>query len=311
MGVVKVVFLGTAALAVTALRRLVGAGHAVSLVITQPDRPAGRGRALVESAVKIAAGQLGLPILQPSRASVEALDPVREIGPDVIVVAAYGEILSRELLALAKVGGVNIHPSLLPRLRGATPVPTAILRGDSESGVTIIRVTPRMDAGPILGQVIEPINHADTAETLMARLSNLGADLLIDVLRHADRGTLAPRQQDHLLATYARQFTRDDGRADWSRPSVDLWRAWRAFQPWPGLWTTWNGRVVKFHGVWPLFTRGGRETGVLDEWDGVAAVGCGVGALRIDRVQLEGRAIQPIADFLRGHSVIRGARLGE
>ena len=311
MGVVKVIFLGTAALAVPALRRLVGAGHTVSLVITQPDRPAGRGRALAESAVKIAAGELGLPILQPNRASIEALDPIREIGPDVIVVAAYGEMLSRGLLAIAPAGGVNVHPSLLPRLRGATPVPTAILRGDSESGVTVIRVTPMMDAGPVLGQVVEPVNHEDTAETLMSRLAIIGADLLIDVLRHADRGTLAPRQQDHLLATYTRQFTREDGRADWSLPSVDLWRAWRAFQPWPGLWTTWNGRVVKFHGVWPLLARGGREAGVFDERSGVAAVGCGIGALRIDRVQLEGRAIQPIADFLRGSGAIRGTRLGE
>jgi methionyl-tRNA formyltransferase len=305
----KVAFLGTPRFAVPSLERLVEAGHEVALVVTQPDRPAGRGRGLVAPPVKQAAERLGLPVAQPPRLR-EDLSALRASGAEVAVVAAYGEVLSAETLAVARLGFVNVHPSLLPRQRGATPVPTAILEGATVTGVTVMQVNTGVDAGPILAQVGEPIRDEDTGETLLERLSELGADLLVETLPRWAGGQLRPRRQDQRLATYCRQLSRDDGLADFALPAVDLWRRCRAFQPWPGLHTTWQGRTLKLLETGPLPSRQGHPAGRVFEARQGVAVACGTGALLIRRLQAEGRRPMSIDEFARGQPALLGARLG-
>ena len=305
----KVAFLGTPPFAVPSLERLVEAGHEVRLVVTQPDRPAGRGRELVAPPVKEAAERLGLAVFQPERLH-DDLAPLRASGAEVAVVAAYGEVLSAETLAAPPRGFLNVHPSLLPRLRGATPVPTAILDGLSLTGVTVMRVNTGVDAGPVLAQVGEPIRDDDTGETLLARLAELGADLLVEALPRWASGQLASRPQELRLATYSRPLRREDGLADFTAPAVDLWRRCRAFQPWPGFHTTWQGRALKLLATAPLPSRQGHPPGRVFASARGPAVACGTGALLIRRLQVEGRRPMEIEEFLRGQPRLIGATLG-
>jgi methionyl-tRNA formyltransferase len=219
-------------------------------------------------------------------------------------------VLSRDLLAALPRGFVNVHPSLLPRLRGATPIPSAILLGLEQSGVSVMRVSPGVDAGPLLAQVGEPVRDDDTGETLARRLAELGADLLAETLPRWLDGRIAERPQDGRRATYSEQLRREDGRADWSRPAVELWRRCRAFQPWPGLYTTWQGRLLKLLEVAPLPSRQGQPPGqVFAHRDGLA-VACGTGALLLRLVQPEGRAAMSPDALARGQPSFTGARLG-
>lgn len=303
----RVAFLGTPGFAVPSLERLVEAGHEVALVVTQPDRSAGRGRAPSPPPVKVAAERLGLPVRQPERLR-DDLDVLRAAKPQVGVVAAYGEVLTAATLAVPERGFVNVHPSLLPELRGATPVPTAILTGMATTGVTVMHVSLGVDAGPILAQVAEPIRDDDTGGALLARLGELGADLLVEALPRWLAGKLAPRRQDGRRATYSRTLSRDDGRADWSLPAVELWRRCRAFQPWPGFFTTWRGRTLKLTRVEPLASRRGNAPGAV--FDG-PAVACGTGALLIHELQLEGKRVMGAEEFLRGQPSFVGSHLGD
>jgi methionyl-tRNA formyltransferase len=261
--------------------------------------------------VKLEAARLGLPLLQPERLSDrEGIARLVASGAEVGVVAAYGEVLSRDLLAALPDGFVNVHPSLLPRLRGATPIPTAILLGLERSGVTVMRVSAGVDAGPILAQVGEPIHDRDTGETLSARLAELGAELLVEVLPRWRAGRIAPRPQDGARATYSEPLRREDGRADWSRPAVELWRRCRAFQPWPGLYTTWEGRRLKLLEVEPLPSRQGQPPGQVFAHRRGLAVACGTGALLLRRVQPEGRGAMSAEELARGQRGFASARLG-
>ena len=308
----RLAFLGTPAFAVPSLRRLVEAGHDVRLVVTQPDRPAGRGRAPAAPSVKVEAERLGLSVFQPERISTpEGVGRLAAAGVELGVVAAYGEVLSRELLAAPGRGFVNVHPSLLPRLRGATPIPTAILLGLEQTGVTVMRVTTGVDAGPILAQVGEPVRDDDTGETLSRRLAELGADLLVEALPRWLGGRIPPRPQDARAATYSEQLQREHGRVDWTRPAVELWRRCRAFQPWPGLHTTWEGGRLKLLEVAPLASRGGHPPGqVFRHRDGLA-VACGTGALLLRRLQPEGRGAMTAEELARGQRAFPTARLGD
>jgi methionyl-tRNA formyltransferase len=290
---------------VPSLRRLVEAGHEVVLVVTQPDRPAGRGRQLTAPPVKLEAERLGLDVAQAPDAA-----RLRAAGADVGVVAAYGEILTREVLGGAARGFVNVHPSLLPRLRGATPIPTAILEGLDSTGVTVMQVTPGVDAGPILAQVGEPIRGEDTAASLGVRLAELGADLLVETLSRLATGAIEPRRQDGRAATYSRQLRREDGRIDWSQSAVELWRRARAFQPWPGFHTTWDGRLIKLLEVEPLPSREGHPPGRVFAHRRGLAVASGTGALLLRRVQPEGRSAMAAEELARGQSTFREATLG-
>lgn len=295
----RVVFMGSPAFAVPVLEAL-AEQYPVVGVVTQPDRPAGRGNRLKPPPVKVRAQELGLPVFQPERLSrPEALEQLRTWAPDLIVVAAYGQILKPQVLQLPRYGCLNVHASLLPRWRGAAPVAYAIWHGDPKTGVTIMLMDEGLDTGPILAQREEPILAHDTAATLSQRLARLGAQLLLETLPDYLSGRLQPRPQDEAQATYAPRLRREDGWLDFTRPAPELERQVRAFDPWPGTFTFWNHRrlkVLRAHAE-PLPSPGPGQPMVVD---GLPAVGTGEGVLVLDLVQPEGRKAISGDAFLRG-----------
>jgi methionyl-tRNA formyltransferase len=240
------VFFGTPEFAVPAFERLAAEACDLAFVVTQPDRPAGRSGEPVPSAVARAAGERRVPVLKPERlrGNDEFLETLRKAAPDVAVVIAYGRILPDAVLEIPRLGFVNVHASLLPRHRGASPVQAAILAGDSETGVTTMRIVPELDAGPVYLERCVPIGPREDAEALSGRLATLGAGLLLETLAGLQAGTLAPRPQDG-EPTWCRTIRREDGEADWTRPAGELDRRRRAFAPWPGLFTFLAGERVK------------------------------------------------------------------
>ncbi|MBI3761550.1 MAG: methionyl-tRNA formyltransferase, partial [Chloroflexi bacterium] len=280
--------------------RALCAGHEIVGVVTQPDRPAGRGRRLAESAVKVTARELGLPIIQPETLRApDALAALRDWSPEVIVVAAFGQILRKEVLDLPPFGCVNVHASLLPRHRGASPIPAAILAGDAETGVTVMKMDAGLDTGPILARRAEAIHPDDTTATLTVRLARLGAELLSETLPAYLARQITPQPQDDSQATYAKQLRKEDGQLNWSRPADELARRVRAFFPWPGAFTLWEGQPLKI-----LRARAdpnlSAAPGVVFMVEGTAAIGTASGALVLDEVQPAGRKPMPAADFARG-----------
>jgi len=306
----RVVFMGTPEFAVPVLEALAGA-HRVVGVVTQPDRPAGRGRRLAPSPVKQVALEHGLPLFHPqSLRTPGAVAQLTAWNPEVIVVAAFGQILRRGVLDLPPCGCLNVHASLLPRWRGAAPVPAAILAGDEVTGVTIMQMDAGLDTGPILAQREEPIRSDDTRATLEGRLARLGAGLLVETLPAYLEGNLLPRPQPEEGVTYARQLRKEDGLLDWSRPAAELDRRVRAFTPWPGAFTMWHGQRLKVLRAVPLPAwRGDAPPDtVVALADGVA-VAASEGALRLEEVQLAGKRPMDIAPFLRGQHNFVGSRL--
>ena len=306
----RVVFLGSPEFAVPALRALAERYDVVE-VITQPDRPAGRGRRLQEPPVKAAARELGLPVWQPERlAGREARERLQALRPDCGVVVAYGELLRPSLLAIPPRGFVNVHASLLPVHRGASPVAAAILDGDAETGVTIMLLDEGMDTGPILAQERTPIRSDDTRGVVEARLAELGADLLTRVLPGWLAGEVVARPQQHEQATYSGRLEREDARIDWARPADYLERLCRAMDPWPGAYTTWEGSNLK---IWRGEAAPGGEgaaPGTVAPEPGPAAVVTGQGRLRLVTVQPAGKRPLPAEEFVRGRPRFIGARLG-
>lgn len=242
----KIVFWGTPDFAVPSLRALQEEGHLVVAVVTMPDRPAGRGRRVRKSAVKLEAEAEGIEVLQPEDPNApEFLDRMRELAPDLSVVVAYGAILSEELVDLPRLGTVNVHASLLPKLRGAGPVNWAIIRGHEHSGVTIMRIVPELDAGPILYRVESRFPPDVTAGQLSQQLSEMGAAALVEALAQMEAGTLPEVDQDHSRATYAPKLDRETARLDWSLSTEELDRWIRGCDPWPAAWTTLDGEPVQ------------------------------------------------------------------
>ncbi len=304
--------MGTPEFAVPVLEALADI-HKVVGVVTQPDRPAGRGRRLSLSEVKQAALERGLPLSQPqSLRAPEAVAQLAAWRPDVFVVAAFGQILRQDVLDLPPHGCINVHASLLPRWRGAAPIEAAILAGDEVTGVTIMQMDAGLDTGPILAQREEPILPDDTRATLGERLARLGAELLIETLPAYLAGDLPPRPQPEEGATYARQLRKEDGLLDWSRPVVELDRQVRAFTLRLGAFTTWRGQRLKVLRAVPLPAWQGEATPgtVVALVDGVA-VATGEGALRLDEVQLAGKRPMDVAAFIRGKRDFVGSRLGQ
>ncbi|MFN2385405.1 MAG: methionyl-tRNA formyltransferase [Thermoanaerobaculia bacterium] len=305
----RVVFFGTPAFAVPSLEALLEAGESVALVVTRPDRPVGRHATPVPSPVAAAAASRGLPVARPDRlrGNRELLDEIARIGPDVGIVVAYGRLLPRELLDIPRRGFVNVHGSLLPRWRGASPVSAAILAGDSETGVVTMRVEPELDSGPVYLRRRVAIGAAENAETLGRRLAVEGASLLVETLRGLDRGTLRPTPQAGDV-TFTRPLKREDGEADWDLPAGELERRLRAYTPWPGLFSFSNGIRVKI-----LEARLGpplaAEPGELRIAGGQALVGAGRGtSLEILRAQREGRP--PVTGLELARALPPGSRLG-
>jgi len=310
----RVVFLGTPEFAVPSLEALaISRQYEIVSVVTQPDRPAGRGRRVRPSPVKVAAERLGLPVWTPrTLRSPEAVARLRDLAPDVGVVVAYGEILRPEVLAIPPRGFLNVHASLLPKYRGAAPVQAAILAGDRETGVTVMVMDEGMDTGPILAQRAVPIADDETGASLAEKLARVGAELLSETLPRWLAGEIEPRPQDDAGASVARRLRKADGLLEWTKPAEVLARQVRAYTPWPGTFTTWAGKrlhVRRAHAVTrPL---GGARPGEVRLWPEGLAVATGDGWLVLDEVQLEGRKAVAGMAFYHGHPQIVGARLGE
>ena len=310
----RVVFMGSPEFAVPPLGQLILNEYRVVGVYTQPDRPAGRGRNLVSSPVKLAARSLGLEVVQPpSFKEAGVVERLAQFHPDVIVVAAFGQILPRSVLAIPRFGAINVHPSLLPRWRGASPVASAILAGDEFSGVSIMLMDEGLDTGPILARAQIPISALDTTGSLTTKLSLVGARLLIEVLVHHLRGELTPRPQGEAEATYSGSITKEEGEIDWHLPAVELWRRVRAFYPWPGCYTKWQGKKLDILEAVPLSGEKAFKVGEVVALPSASTTAFGVntgeGVLGILRVQLEGKRALSAAEFLRGQREFIGAIL--
>jgi methionyl-tRNA formyltransferase len=296
----RILFMGTAELACPCLEAVTHlAGHELVGVITQPDRPKGRALQLTPPPVKVTAHQLHLPVHQPLKMrDPAAVDLVQSLKPDLIAVVAYGQILPASVLEIPSKGCINVHTSLLPRWRGASPIQSAILHGDNATGVTTMYLNERMDEGDIIFQKVEPILPDDTSAKLHDRLASLGAGLLAETVE-AIANSAAPRQtQDPALVTYAKKFTKEDGRVDWSKPAVEIERQVRAFDPWPGTFTFLGEMLMKLWKVEVLVDvvlAPGEIRGDI--------VGTGQGGLRLIEVQPAGKKRMEYNVFVRGHPV--------
>lgn len=308
----RVVFMGTPDFAVPTLKTLLTLPDVqVVGVATQPDKPAGRGRALAVSPVKQVAVAAGVPVLQPrgfrkNPANAEAL---RALTPDLLVVAAYGLILPQSVLDIPRYGSLNVHASLLPRWRGAAPITFAILAGDAVTGVTIMLMDVGMDTGPILTTGETPIQPNDTTESLSQRLAVLGAGLLRDTLPRWVAGEIQPQPQPGDGVTLTRLIQKEDGLIDWGRPAVEIERAVRAYQPWPGAYTLWRGEPLKVSKASVVAGQG--EPGRVVMVQGGVAVATGAGLLRLDEVQPAGRRPMPGKAFVNGAKDFIGSHLKE
>jgi methionyl-tRNA formyltransferase len=309
--VARIVFMGTPEFAVPILLAL-DKRHQVIGVVTQPDRRAGRGRKVVASPVKKAAQTRGLTVFQPHTLhTLDAVEHLANWGPEVIVVAAFGQILRKPVLALPPHGCLNVHASLLPRYRGAAPIPASILAGDGTTGVTIMRMDEGMDTGAILAQAECPIAPGDTTATLTAKLANLGAQLLPEVLPGWLAREVEVRPQDNSLATYCHPLTKEDGLLDWSQAAAYLDRQVRACDPWPGAYTTWQGRRLKVLRARPRLDWGGKGVpGQVVELEPGLGVVAGQGVLELVNVQLAGKKPMAADLFARGQRDLVGEHLG-
>jgi len=313
----RILFAGTPALAVPSLR-VAALSHEVVGVLTAPDRPTGRGRATAAPPAAAAASQLGLPLLQPAVLDADALGRVRELAPDLLVVAAYGRIFRSAFLSIFPLGGINIHPSLLPLHRGPSPIPAAILGGDAETGVTVQRLALKFDTGDILAQSRHPLRGNETTATLTDELAREGAELLAGVLAEMAAGRPpGPRAQRDELASYCRPLRKEDGLVDWSEPAVRIERKVRAYDPWPRAATRLAGEtllVLKSHvhpgtlGFDPA--RGAPGDVLAADTEHGLLIRTGDGILAVERLQLQFKKPLDWRSFVNGHPAILSVRLG-
>jgi methionyl-tRNA formyltransferase len=295
----RIVFMGSPEFALPSLQALAEAFHVVG-VVTQPDRPAGRGRQLTPPAVKVLAASLGLPVIQPARLKEpQAMEQLHSWRPDVIVVAAFGQILRPAVLDLPPFGCVNVHASLLPRWRGAAPIQAAILSGDTETGVTLMRMDAGLDTGPILSQQSTPIHATDTAGSLSDRLAEMGSTLLIETLPAYVSGKITPQPQDDALATLAPKLEKSAGELDFTQTAVQLARAVRAYNPWPGAYLNWHKQRLNLYKARPAPGNKGRP-GERTIHENFPAIVTGDGLLVLELLQPAGKPKMSGDDFLRG-----------
>ncbi len=309
----KIVFMGTPEFAIPALEYLVASDYRVKAVYTRRDKATGRGQVTTASPIKNCARRLNLPVIQPI--SFNTPDTVKELSIlqlDLIVVAAYGQILPPEVLAIPRFGCLNIHPSLLPRYRGVSPVPAAILAGDEFSGVSIMLLDAGTDTGPILSQAQIPVLSSDTTASLTDKLAMIGARMLLEVIPRWIAQQIKPQPQDHSQATYCQKLTKEDGVIDWRLPANNLWRRVRALYPWPGAYTTWRGKQLKIIDTNYIAEPGpgpiGSVIALRDRNDGFGVI-TGEGVLEVHQVQLEGKRAMPAVEFIRGQRGLIGSLL--
>src|SRR5882762_543012 len=312
------VFCGTPRFAVPTLERLVEAGHSVPLVVTQPDRPRGRGMDVAVSPVKDAATRLGIAVLQPGtiKNNADFRGQLAAIAPDAIIVVGYGRIIPQWMIDLPRLGNLNLHASLLPKYRGAAPIQWAIANGESVTGVTTMRIDAGLDTGDIFMQREIPIGLEDTAETLGPKLASLGAELMIETLRGLETGQVRPTPQDHAQATLAPILKKEDGRMDFSRSATDLFNRLRGFQPWPGVFTTFKGKTLQVHRAQPWLHAVTLKPGEITVEGTRLLVGCGKDkhtdtALELIEIQLEGKRRMSTQEFINGYRLKSGDHLGQ
>lgn len=300
--------MGTPQFAVPALQALAEKGHEIAGVVTRIDKPAGRGRAVTEPPVKLAARERNITVYQPKRVrDPEFTATLAKLNPDAIVVAAYGQILPKDILSLPRLGCINIHASLLPAYRGAAPINWAIIHGDDETGITIMRMDEGMDTGAILLQESIPIEPTDTTGSLADKLSKLGAKMIAEALPLLETGKLKPCPQDSSEATVAPLLKKEDGLIDWNLPATDIHNRVRGFSPWPGAYTYLDGSLIKV--LETAVAEGSGEPGMIysRNRDSLEA-GTGRGLLRIIKIQPAGKKPMSSGEFLRGHKGIEGKR---
>jgi methionyl-tRNA formyltransferase len=303
----QIVFMGTPDFAVPALKLLIE-HHTVIGVVTQPDRPAGRSRHIQQPPVKQVALTHHIPVLQPEKIRrAEAIAELKRWSPDVYVVAAFGQILPQAVLDIPAHGSINIHASLLPRWRGAAPIQAAIRAGDSESGITIMKMDAGLDTGPILTQSAISLAPDETGQSLHDKLSTLGGELLIETLPGYLDGSIIPQPQDDSQATYAPTIKKEEGHLDWKQPAIMIERLVRAFRPWPGTYTLWNGQQLKIHSG--AAGAGQTEPGRVIEHQGQIGIGTGVGLFYPHHVQLAGKNILTISEFAKGRADFLNSQL--
>jgi len=317
----RIIFLGTPGYSVSVLSSLFEAGHELLAVVTRADKPAGRGRGVESPPTAVWARKHDVPVLQPtSLRSPEVAAEFAALKPDVMVVASYGRILPPDFLAVPNKGCLNVHPSLLPMYRGASPVAEALLQGDTVTGVTIMLLDEGIDTGPIVAQEEYPVLDDDTSESLTVRMFERGAELLARTLPAWDSGELAAKPQDDSMATYSRRLEKSNGALDFSRPAKQLSNQIRALHSWPGAFTRWNGRNLKVLKALPLpvdvadsgdlaGATPGRVVAVHSQGAASLGIVTGAGLLGIVELQLEGRKASDSDAFLRGHPVFLGAQL--
>ena len=310
----RVIFMGTPDFSVGALKSLAENGYEIAGVVTQPDKPRGRGKASSMTPVKEAALELGLTVYQPSRVREQSfMDTVRALNPDVIVVSAFGQIIPKALLELPRYGCVNIHASLLPKYRGAAPIQWAVMDGEPVSGVTIMQMDEGLDTGDMLAKTEVPLDPDETGGSLFDKLSRAGAELLIRTLPALEQGTLTPEKQPLESPTaYARMIRKEDGRIDWNLEAEAIERRIRGLNPWPSAYTELTGKILKIWRAEVLPKESGQTPGTVTEaGKGGFCVQTGKGVLRLLEVQLEGKKRMDAQAFLRGFHAAPGMKLEE
>jgi methionyl-tRNA formyltransferase len=311
----RLVMVGTRDFAVPTFQRLLDEGLGVAALITQPERPQGRDQRLVPSRIKSIAIERGIPVEQPESINDPAYrESLRRLAPDLLVTAAYGQILSADVLAVPRLGGINLHGSILPAYRGAAPVARAIQQGESVTGVTVIRMTPRVDAGGMLAVATTPIGPDETAGEVEARLAEIGAPLVVDAIRDLAAGRAVAIPQDRSRVSRAPKLSKDEGRIDWSQPALRIHNHVRAMQPWPTAFTDWiagdqskRHRLV-VHRTRVVADRHGEPGQVLAASGAELIVAAGTGAVALLSVQLPGKKPMPVDAFLRGHRDLAAGR---
>lgn len=308
----RIVFMGTPDFSVPTLEALVASEHEVVGVVTQPDKPKGRGKEIHMSPVKECALQHNIPVYQPVRARDEAfVDEMRALNPDVMVVIAFGQILPKSLLELPKYGCVNIHASLLPKYRGAAPIQWAVINGDEETGITTMMMDVEMDTGDILEKTVVKLDPEETGGSLFDRLSLLGGDLILSTLSKLEKGEITPVSQDHEKATYVKKISKSMGDIDWTMDAVSIERLVRGLNPWPSAFTRWNGKMLK---IWEAKVLPDPDVklpcgSVISASDEGLKIQTGAGVLCVTSLQLEGKKRMDTAAFLRGYQVAAGSMM--
>lgn len=307
----RIVFMGTPEFACPTLQKLIERGEQVVAVVTQPDRPKGRGQQMMPPPVKVLAERHGIPVLQPIKVRTpENIEQIRELAPDLVVVVAFGQILPKALLDIPPKGCINVHASLLPRYRGAAPLNWCIINGETETGVTTMLMDVGLDTGDMLLKKITPIDPDEDASSLHDRLSRIGAEALTETLDLLVAGKLVPEKQDDSLTNYAPLLKKEHGIIDWSRDAASIKNQIRGMTPWPGAYTELDGKTLKLYRV-----RTGNGTGIPGTIITVDRTGieiaCGTGSIIVDELQLEGKKRLPASEFLSGFRIGPGTILGD